>query len=378
MASNSETPLLPSSPLTPEEIPKDELLRKLLIDAQYVYGDSGIFNDRKAILWLDLSLAQSGQAFFQKHYVSLMFAHALYLGLGFGFKPVTALIIKTQSFHGKFQATKRILSTIWHLLRWYEHDLIGVYSEGYKAVARIRKTHESMRRKSRPGKPLDVEIEEDPEGLPDEFGDALEKDLGFLDKSTFEGMALTYDPPEPISQFSLAITQISFLLPVLAHPRAFGIEDMEGFEGFEHLWALIGRLLGIEDEFNIPLQRPGKEFYVRFWKQVWLPSFLVRDSKIKAIQESYYKSTGQFSPQMSVPGNLYFYLSQSEIEGFTGTETYKLLALWEKLYLGILWLIFKLLGASTTFRSLSNWIVRHVVRRVLQNFNPEDGYGNKL
>jgi len=74
--------------------------------AQYLYGDSGISNDRKAILWLDLSLDQSGQAFFQKHYASIMFAHAPYFGLGFGFKPITALVIKSQSFHGKFQTTE--------------------------------------------------------------------------------------------------------------------------------------------------------------------------------------------------------------------------------------------------------------------------------
>jgi len=44
-----------------------------------------------------------------------MFAHALYFELGFGFKPITALVIKSPSFHGKFQTTKA--SPVHHMAR---------------------------------------------------------------------------------------------------------------------------------------------------------------------------------------------------------------------------------------------------------------------
>ena len=59
-------------------------------------------------------------------------------------------------------------------------------------------------------------------------------------------MDLRYDPPEHMSQFAMAMSQISVFLPVIVYPKTFGIHDLEGIESFEHLWALIGHLSGAQ------------------------------------------------------------------------------------------------------------------------------------
>jgi hypothetical protein len=357
----------------------DELFESLIIEAQFVPGDSRVFEEGQEVKWLDMDLAQSGQKFFQKYYASILFAHSLYLGLGFGFKPVTGVVIKTGGFKGIARTTKRVLATIWHVVRWYETDIIGKYAAGFKAIANIRCTHDAIRRKcGRAKAELDFDGEDDENDVQksDPVSTALQSDLAFLDMSTFDRMDLSYDPPEHMSQFSMAMTQISFLLPVIAHPTAFGIHDTKGFEGFEHLWALIGHLSGLDDRYNIPLQKPGKEFYVKFWKEVFIPSFLVRDSKINAIQESYFSIAGGSLPQMSIPATFYFFLGQSEIEGFKGKELYKLLNWKDKIIIFLFSFVFAIFRYLPILRNLVNSAARRVMKGVLEKYAKEEDVEN--
>ena len=157
----------------------EEFFQSLIIAAQYVPGDSKIFEEGQEVSWLDMDLPQSGQRFFQKHYASILFAHSMYFGLGFGFKPVTGVVINTNGFKGLERTTRRLLSTIWHVLRWYEEDIVGRYAPGFKAISNIRTTHAAMRKKcGRPQKDFDFGEEDEilPE-KPDAILDALVTDL---------------------------------------------------------------------------------------------------------------------------------------------------------------------------------------------------------
>jgi len=183
---------------TPEEKPSpEELFERVITEGQFVPGDSGVFQDGRQIPWLDLSLAQSGQRFFQKHYTSIIFATSLYFGLAFGFKPITDVRFKTRRFHGIKQTERRILSTFWHLLTWYESDIVGCYAEGYKDIMRIRKAHDGVRQSTY--KKLRVVDENEETAWDDPLLQALQQDMKLLDTSTFDRMNLTYDPPEPMS-----------------------------------------------------------------------------------------------------------------------------------------------------------------------------------
>jgi len=364
-----ERPVEDKTPKQSEE----ELFESLIIEAQSIPGDNRLFDDGREIPWLDMDLAQAGQDFFQKHYTSLLLAHVLYFGLGFGFKPVTGLVFKSGGFKGIDRVMKRLLATIWHLISWYEQDILGTYSAGTKAIADTRQTHETMRRRCSRARP-DMDFgRQDESGLElsDPIATALNEDLKFVDSSTLERMDLTYDPPVQMSQFSMAGTQLSFALPAIAQPLAFGIHDNEGVEAFEHLWALIGHLSGIEDRFNVPLQRPGKSFYVRFLMEVILPSLLVRDAIINTVQRSFFRSSNSYMPQLSIPATLYFFLKQSKVEGFKGTQLYRLMTLRDKITAFCLSVLLWMFRWSAV-REFVNWGVRSMMHGVLAKYAKEE------
>lgn len=54
-----------------------------------------------------------------------------------------------------------------------------------------------------------------------------------------------------ISQKDMAVTQFLFMGFHLLMPREFGlVASQEQFEAFNHLWRVIGYMLGAEDRFN--------------------------------------------------------------------------------------------------------------------------------
>lgn len=60
-----------------------------------------------------------------------------------------------------------------------------------------------------------------------------------------------------IAQTAMSVTVFGFLGYALIRPHLLGIwnKNDEDREGFVHVWAVIGSLLGIKDEFNMCLHR---------------------------------------------------------------------------------------------------------------------------
>jgi len=360
------------------QIFEEELFESVTVEGQFVPGESQVFDGGREIPWLDMHLAQSGQSYFKQHYTSILFAHGLYHGLFWGFKPISGVVITTGGFKGLERTAARVLSTLYHLVSWYETDIVGAYTPGTKEIANIRHTHDVIRRKC--GRHLQSGVEfdgdlgeaEDEEEWADPFLLAIRKDLASLDVSTFNSLDLTYNPPVPMSQFTMVVMQLIFLYPAMVHPREFGIVDTQGgAEGFEHLWALIGHLSGIDDKYNVALHSPGKEFYVRFWKEVFLPNLLVRDKSIARIQECFYQRPTSF-PQPSIAATHYFFLKQTKVNGFEGTELFKMMSWKDLAIISLFRILLALLTWSTLFRKLANRATRSSVKKILDKFAKEE------
>lgn len=58
-----------------------------------------------------------------------------------------------------------------------------------------------------------------------------------------------------ISQAAMAMTKFGFMGYALVRPHLLGIkyDNKEDREAFVHLWAVIGHMLGVKDEFNMCL-----------------------------------------------------------------------------------------------------------------------------
>lgn len=60
-----------------------------------------------------------------------------------------------------------------------------------------------------------------------------------------------------IPQTSMSVTVFGFLGYAIIRPHLLGIwnKSEEEREGFVHVWAVIGSMLGVKDEFNMCLHR---------------------------------------------------------------------------------------------------------------------------
>lgn len=94
----------------------------------------------------------------------------------------------------------------------------------------------------------------------------------------------------PMHQQSLALTQYSFVGYVILFPDRLRITapDHELW-AFNHLWAVIGYALGIDDEFNVALQpdiKTARAVYKRIYEEFNLPALFHMNKVTKVILEN--------------------------------------------------------------------------------------------
>uniref|UniRef100_A0A182IL11 ER-bound oxygenase mpaB/mpaB'/Rubber oxygenase catalytic domain-containing protein n=1 Tax=Anopheles atroparvus TaxID=41427 RepID=A0A182IL11_ANOAO len=122
-------------------------------------------------------------------------------------------------------ARKRYVSTLVHMTDWYESEL-APGSKSWKSLSLVRRMHLSA------------------------SNSASNRNIGF------------------INQMEMALTSFGFMGFPLIRPHLLGIryDNREDREAFVHLWAVLGFMLGIEDQYNICLHRlevfkRGQQFY---------------------------------------------------------------------------------------------------------------------
>src|SRR5437870_5629254 len=102
------------------------------------------------------------------------------------------------------------------------------------------------------------------------------------------------------------------------YPAEDGIvEDKAGLEGFVHHWAVVGRLLGIEDRFNLALH-PSRSLYMRIQRNLFA-CFLTMDLPLSCILESHLLGiAAYFHGPPSPAAILYIMASHAGLPNFKG------------------------------------------------------------
>jgi hypothetical protein len=85
--------------------------------------------------------------------------------------------------------------------------------------------------------------------------EAVREELSSIQEteSSLQDVLVGDNPEIPVSQYSMVMTQFCFIGFIILMPESFGIRDTKGIEGFVHNWAIFGRLLGIEDRYNLSI-----------------------------------------------------------------------------------------------------------------------------
>lgn len=337
---------------TEEEV--KDLYTHLVTEGPYVPGDSCDFTPIEEIPWVDKELIEHNIGFHRKYLTFALLSTTFALLYGFAVKPNSAVLVRTGKLYDPELSFQRYLATIQRIGKFFMLPFDQVKS--YKALNTVRKMHvlASKKRKKYTGDHQPLPPGERSEQWKTELAEAMRKDLSHIDTSGAPSHLLTWDPPVPMSQFDMAITQFGFVGTMWVFPHVFGIKDREEeMKGMVHTWAVFGRLLGIRDEFNICI-RPDSSLYDLLFRNVVLESLKTMDETVITIQDNFIKAFRKRLPFMTYKSMLFFGLR--EVKGYTGEELWKLMSWGDKLSFKILSLWVWAIRTSLVYRYFTHFV----------------------
>ena len=208
----------------------------------------------------DPALIAQGREFVRRNYYSVVLSHLIVMMWALASKFIRLLILHNDGGYAEDHAKtrNRYLISIMRIMKWYEGDFENGSTDQQhnisspKDLEAVRKIHYLVA-KHHPSKPAPTLPKLTPRQ--EAVLQAIRKDTEHIDLSLAPDYVKNMeDPAIPLSQFGMAGAQAFFMGLVALLPEKFGMKDLNGFDGYVHLWAIIGRKLGVEDEFNWALQ----------------------------------------------------------------------------------------------------------------------------
>uniref|UniRef100_A0A182NJS2 DUF2236 domain-containing protein n=1 Tax=Anopheles dirus TaxID=7168 RepID=A0A182NJS2_9DIPT len=187
-----------------------------LFDALNKPCDVGTAADLETHLpsWFDEDKFKRGQKFYTENRFGILQANFCSLLVLLADPKGLRILEHTGKSSTTETARKRYVSTFLHMSDWYECEL-EPGSRSWKSLTQVRRMHLSA------------------------SNSAKKRTLGF------------------ISQPEMALTTFGFMGFPLVRPHLLGIryDNRDDREGFVHFWAVIGFMLGVDDDYNMCLHR---------------------------------------------------------------------------------------------------------------------------
>jgi len=337
-----------------------EIYDQIIRESPFIPGDAGLDLLPGDIPWANPELIQQGQDFIRRNYFSVTMAHLGALIYGFSFKRLTTVLLRTGGFGlgDPHASLLRHIQTGVHIDKWYSTNVLDEESKGYRDIQFVRKLHVGAMCKC-----MRTPLVLQDAGVPDKGGKldllaALKADLDAscdTRESEKETELFTYHPQLLFSQFDMLMTQYGFISIIFLFPKTLGIKDTKGIDGFLHLWAIFGKLLGIEDRFNLALN-PNRALFLRLFHNVGIPSLKGMDTTILHLAQTYVDGTfGRMTKLISLKGLLYYGLTHNDqLPGFRGVNFQALLSVPDRILLKVMHLCFFLLLNFHTVRIIMN------------------------
>ena len=322
---------------TKDEIDVDSVYYRLIHEAPYIPGEEvgGSLNEYPSIEWIDSSLIKKGQKFVTVNFFSLICAHLGALLYGFSFKSLSTVLLRTGHSSDIQSSVIRYLSTFIHLKTWYESDITGEAEVGYRDIQRVKKMHVLALRKYKKVPESEdnaLSLLEDWTQEKQDIVNALQQDLKCIEIYDVPHQLLTYTPDVPMSQFDMVMTQFGIISLVYLFPNTLGIKNKEGLDGFLHLWAVIGKILGIQDRFNLALF-PNRELYMKIFTNIGVSSLKESDMTVVTLQKALIDGVAKYAYFTSVKSLLYYGLSMNDaLPNFKGRNLAKIMSWEDKFY----------------------------------------------
>ena len=311
----------------PSMTPSD-FYERLIREAPLTPGDNGEEINPEKIEWFNPELLKEGQEFISRNYCAQALALSGSLIFGTCFKSVTTVLLRTGGFSTTAKSFVRHVETEIHVDRWQTENIMDSGSKGFQDLQYVRQLHlHALRMCERiPLELTDDRIQDKEEKL--KIVEALKKDLECLDTSQSPSELLTYYPKVFFSQFDFAMVLYGMYAVIFMFPKLLGIRDQRGMGGFVHFWALVGRLLGVQDRFN-PALCPDRDLHIKIFHNIMLASLKDLDVIMLDLSEIYTQVLAKVGLPMSFKAILYAGLNTEAVPEFKGENLYQLMSWWD-------------------------------------------------
>jgi hypothetical protein len=287
---------------------------RIITEAPYIPGDTEPLIPAREIPWADPVLIHEGLTFGRTHVWSLFMANTAALMYGFSVKPESVVLLRSGKFHQPEMSFLRFLSTAQRIGSWFISGLTNEKSDGYRNMGIVRKLHSHYGRSKAP-LPTKDEMYWTPERAV--LASLIRTSLSDLKISPAEcpSNLLSWSPPLNFSQFDMVMTQFGFIGLLYLFPQSLGLDSKSestssGMRAYFHLWAVIGRMLGIEDRFNLALH-PDPELFHKIFIQVGIASMKETDETVVCLQAALMDGISKRLPLLfTLKGWTYYGLSQ--------------------------------------------------------------------
>ncbi|XP_055612222.1 uncharacterized protein LOC129758669 [Uranotaenia lowii] len=227
--------------------------------------------------WFDEEKFKRGQKYFRDNRFGMMLSNMCGLISLLSDPKGLNLLHNTGKSSTPETARKRYISTTLHMLSWYEIDLTPG-SKSWLSLQRVRKMHLSASNSS---------------------------------SKTEVGC---------INQMEVSFTTFGFMGYALIRPHLLGIrsDNDADREAFVHFWAVMGSMLGVEDQYNMCLPDLAVvEMICRiFLRYVFLPLIQFESPLFKQMVNAIMDGLSEFNPVMSYGSMLCFMRRVAGVPGY--------------------------------------------------------------
>jgi hypothetical protein len=183
---------------------------------------------------------------------------------------------------------------------------------------------------------------------------AIQHDMGGIQEPT-NVTNILLDTSKGITQFDMTTALYAFSTLLVMFPRELGVDpnDIKGIQGFIHLWAVIGSMMGVHDKYNTALHANDTLSRERILKDITLASIKYMNKQCITIPSTI-ASVGNFLP-IRVNALIYFF-----IHGVFKLESPKLLntlSLFEKSLVRFMSTSMRIMSRSSLIRITVNRFV---------------------
>lgn len=194
--------------------------------------------------WYNESLFKNAQSVYQRHFMSVNFAHLSGLLLLVRVDSIYRTLSSTGKSDSVAKLFRRYYKTLRHVKTWYEGDIFKEDSDAHRSLLIVRGMHNKVS--------MQFNQQDDADAC--RLKGQADGPSTDTDKTTITNNNNHYSEPMHLSQFDIMITQFAFVGLIVTRGKNVGLIDdfnRKDIESFLHFWRVIGYYLGANEKFNL-------------------------------------------------------------------------------------------------------------------------------